>query len=99
MRVVEKEKLTPFEIKLRYLAKLVYTYRRFSKHFGNVEVLATRHEITVKWFDPHDHLDLIHDFESVTFPTTSLGTRIDTYKVRLEEAFKNRHNDDVKFKR
>ena len=101
MKVVEKEKLNPLDVKLRYLAKVVWVYRRFSKHFGNVQVCANRFEVTVKWFEPHNHLDLIHDFESITFPITSLDTRIDTYKERLSTAFKNRNNEEVvtKFKR
>lgn len=99
MKAVENRVITQLEEKLRYLAKVVYTYRRFSKHFGNVEVIANTSEITVKWFEPHDHLDMIHDFESITFPIKDLDTRIETYKLKLNNSFKFRDSKNLKFTR
>ena len=101
MRIIKGEKLSPIEMKLRYLAKIVWTYRRFSKHFENVVVTYDKGEVTINWVDPFDHEGPMHDFESVSFPITRLDQRIDTYKDRLEYAFKYRHDPNrvVKFKR
>lgn len=101
MRVIKGEKLHPIEVKLRYLAKIVWVYRRFSKYFENVTVTYDKGEVTINWINPFECNSPIHDFEAVSFPITRLDQRIDDYRDRLRDAFRYRNdsNKNIKFKR
>jgi len=100
MKVVAIMNMTEIDYKLQYLAKLVWTYRRFSKHFNAVEVSADTNEVMVKWYDPLTMYDLIHDFEAVTFPLTDLDKRIVYYRNALKAAYRVRNEETIiKFKR
>ena len=79
------------EAKLKYLVRLLNLRVKLMSQVDRVAIDVINDMISVTWYAKPGLNKKLSQFESIEFPVAHLGRRIEHYRRKVRNEFKNRH--------